>query len=320
MNWVEEAKKLPVAFAQVREDALLDIEVVNQFAPKRAKVLMVASGGCTACALIPSCSIQELYIVDPNPYQIHLTQVKLHLLEKPMEDRIEPLLYLEQGRYESLFAELRKELAPFADEIRELFDCDSITKQQELISLDTKLWKAIEHAFDKVMALDNLIALFGTEATQNPAMDFSRHFALRTRHVLTTQKANESPYLAQMLLGSFYNDVYYPWMTMRIKGIPKMIWANERMQSVLEQAPTNFFDVIHLSNILDWLSEVEAQRTLQLVHKALKPHGVFILRQLNSHLDIEHLGSQFTYLTNEAKQLHEKDRSFFYRALYLCIK
>ena len=45
--WILEAKRLPLAFAQVREDPLIDLWVVNQLVTK-AHVLMIASGGCTA--------------------------------------------------------------------------------------------------------------------------------------------------------------------------------------------------------------------------------------------------------------------------------
>src|SRR4051812_8077993 len=41
---------------------------------------MVASGGCTAAFLAGSGTVAELMLVDPNPAQIALTRLKLHLL------------------------------------------------------------------------------------------------------------------------------------------------------------------------------------------------------------------------------------------------
>ncbi len=49
-SWVSEAAKLPVAFAQVREDPLLDDWVVTKLDPG-ARILMIASGGCTLAFL-----------------------------------------------------------------------------------------------------------------------------------------------------------------------------------------------------------------------------------------------------------------------------
>ena len=79
-SWLERASSLPVAFAQVREDALLDREVVRSIG-KGARVAMVASGGCTAALLASMEGVGRLLVVDPNPAQLALTGLKLRLLE-----------------------------------------------------------------------------------------------------------------------------------------------------------------------------------------------------------------------------------------------
>src|SRR5258708_16748547 len=77
--WVPEITRRPVAFAQVREDAILDQEVVEKL-DNGAQVLMVASGGCTAAALASVPKISRLHLVDPNASQIALSRLKLRLL------------------------------------------------------------------------------------------------------------------------------------------------------------------------------------------------------------------------------------------------
>ena len=77
------------------------------------------------------------------------------------------------------------------------------------------------------------------------------------------------------------------------------------------------FDFVHLSNILDWLDPEEARTTLDLARRALRPGGWTLIRQLNSSLDIERLGAGFEWHPAWARRLHQKDRSFFYRALHL---
>lgn len=79
-SWLETARGLPVAFAQVREDPLLDLEVVR-FAGSHARVAMVASGGCTAALLGSVASVGHVHLVDPNPAQLALTRLKLRLLK-----------------------------------------------------------------------------------------------------------------------------------------------------------------------------------------------------------------------------------------------
>src|SRR5262245_66036990 len=81
VNWLDQAAALPIAFALVREDALLDVDVVEAVG-RGERVLMVASGGCTAAALAALPNVAHLHLVDPNPAQLALCRLKLHLLER----------------------------------------------------------------------------------------------------------------------------------------------------------------------------------------------------------------------------------------------
>ena len=79
-SWVLEAAALPVAFAQVREDPLLDLWVVERLGSD-SRVIMVASGGCTAALLAAASNVGRLHLVDPNPAQLALSRLKLRLLQ-----------------------------------------------------------------------------------------------------------------------------------------------------------------------------------------------------------------------------------------------
>lgn len=86
-SWVHEAEKLPLYFALVREDPQVDTAVCKMLAPG-AKVLMIASGGCTAAALAASGRVSSLYLVDANKGQILLSLLKLYMLSHlPPADR-----------------------------------------------------------------------------------------------------------------------------------------------------------------------------------------------------------------------------------------
>lgn len=88
--WVNEAAALPVAFAQVREDPLLDRWVTEQLSDG-SKILMIASGGCTAALLATLPNVAHLHLVDPNPAQLALTRLKLHLLETADPSERQPI-------------------------------------------------------------------------------------------------------------------------------------------------------------------------------------------------------------------------------------
>ncbi len=68
-DWVFNASNLPLGFAQVREDALIDVDIVSRLSPG-PRVMLVASGGCTAAALAAS-EPSLLHLVDLNPVQIY---------------------------------------------------------------------------------------------------------------------------------------------------------------------------------------------------------------------------------------------------------
>ncbi|HEY7423431.1 MAG TPA: DUF3419 family protein [Gemmataceae bacterium] len=353
--WVAEAARLPIAFAQVREDPLLDLWVVERIEQAAARVLLIASGGCTAAALAGSSWVAYLHLVDPNPAQIALTRWKLALLETAELDRrvavlghapmsaaeraaelAEGLRALElptdvlgpaelvaelgpdhAGRYERVFAQLRMELSPVAAELEALLCLRDPAEQARRADPGTVLGRSLDEAFDRAMALPNLVRLFGEGATRNRREPFARHFARRTRHALATLLAADNPYLWQMLHGRFPDGVRYPWLSMpRPRRMPEVAWSTGVMAEALAQMP-GAFDFVHLSNILDWLPPEEARVTLALAAAALRPGGWVLVRQLNSTVDIRASGDSFTWLLEPAAALHARDRSFFYHALHL---
>jgi S-adenosylmethionine-diacylglycerol 3-amino-3-carboxypropyl transferase len=167
------------------------------------------------------------------------------------------------------------------------------------------------------MALPNLVRLFGPEATRNSREPFSRHFANRTRRAVATLPTHDNPYLWQLLLGRFPPGFRYPWLDMASPArMPQITEFIGSMDSALTGSDTEF-DLIHLSNILDWLDPEQARRTLELAAERLCPGGYVLIRQLNSTLNIPSLGGGIEWRTNEADALHARDRSFFYRRLHL---
>lgn len=332
-NWLRDAVALPIAFAQVREDPRLDIECCRQL-PSGANVVMIASGGDTAVCLARM-RLSRLVLVDMNPAQLALTRCKLHLARhstregalewlghRPSErresvgnllatlglhhDALGPLQFVADrgpdysGRYEVLFAALRVRMG--------------------------RNWRneplTMEAAFAEVMSLENLVALFGNEATQNPKQPFHEHFTQRSRVALSRPFANENPFLSQLFSGSFARGFEYDWMQEK-SWTPLLVepeFVHSRMRDALEQITAGSVDFVHLSNILDWLAPDEAVAVLQSAHRVLKSGGKVLLRQLNSGLDIPALPSDFLWDTASGRDMAARDRSFFYPEIHLGAK
>ena len=355
---MHEAAGLPLAFAQVREDALLDQEVL-ECAGDETRVMMIASGGCTAAALATLPRISHLHLVDPNPAQLALTRLKLRLLQeahgperwailghaamgasdrqarlaKEWEalalpaDILGPLDFVAEvgpdhaGRYERVFAQLQKALNAHSAALEAVLRLRDPAEQARRVAPSTEVGRALDQSFDEVLALPNLTRLFGAGATKNPAAPFSKHFARRTRHALATLPAAENPFLWQMLAGRFPPGVFSPWLTAPIPArLPAVTWTLGTMNEALGDATPEGFGFVHLSNILDWLTSAEARVTLARAWSALRPGGRVLIRQLNSTLDIPALGGRFEWDTAAAAKLHAADRSFFYRHLHLGTK
>jgi uncharacterized protein DUF3419 len=351
--WVEGARSLPIAFAQVREDPLLDLEIVRRGGA--ARVLMIASGGCTACALAASGLVTTIHLVDPNPAQIALTRLKLNLLQDAVpEERLRLLGHLpmprEQraralerrlnslavdplalgpteivgelgpdhaGRYERLFAALRARLSDEQAALTALCALASPEEQARRVAPATSLGRALDAAFAETMDLSNLVALFGAQATRNPLKRFATHFTEQTRAVLGRRAAVGNPFLSQMLIGRFSAGYEYLWLQAeRAVAMPHLEWTNAFMSDALS-AQGDDWDVVHLSNILDWLSAEAARATLELAWAALRPGGWVVIRQLNSSLDVMSCGPRFRWDVPWAEDLLGRDRSFFYRALHV---
>lgn len=225
------------------------------------------------------------------------------------------------GRYEKVFEELRKHLSNYKNQLEKLFLLTDIEEQIKYIAPETELGQALDKALDNVMSQENLVKIFEKKATANRVQNFSKHFAQRIRVYLSKHLASSSAWMANMLLGHFNNNEMFPWLTTTInKSLPKIRYVHNFMNDALKQSEPESYHVVHLSNIIDWLTPQEAEKTLELAYKALKPGGIVIIRQLNSNVDIVKLGKNFNWNLKVSKEFLDNDRSFFYRNFFVGFK
>ncbi|MGV3663222.1 MAG: DUF3419 family protein [Prosthecobacter sp.] len=325
--WAVEAARLPLAFAQVREDPRLDVAVAETL-PAEAVVVMVASGGETLVQLARLPHLSRIHAVDMNAAQLSLARCKLALAsrgdaeavarllgheEMPAQERKTELGTLLQslalaqdalgppdfiaehgpdhaGRYERCFAELRRVLASGVP---------------------------LEAALERVMSQANLVALFGHEAAQNPRQPFHEHFAQRTHVARAREGAATNPFLRQMYEGTFAPGHRYDWLECDTPPQAPVKWHHGRMTDVLGQLPAASADLVHVSNILDWLSPAQARQTLAAAARVLKPGGRLVARQLNSSLDFDSLCEDIAWDHALGHELEQRDRSFFYPQIFV---
>jgi S-adenosylmethionine-diacylglycerol 3-amino-3-carboxypropyl transferase len=290
-------------------------------------VVMIASGGETLVPLA-RLPLARIHAVDMNVAQLALARLKLRLAgelspeaicqllgHEPMpsaerrclledwfqtlgleKDAFGPLDLVSElgpdhaGRYERCFAELRKVIA------------SGCSREQALCG---------------VMALPNLTALFGHEAAQNPRRPFHEHFAWRSELAFQRSDASTNPFLRQMYVGRFASGHHYDWLQSEAPPQTQVEWHHGRMVEVLSSMPAGSADLVHLSNILDWLSPDQATHTLEAAARVLKPGGRLILRQLNSSLEIASIATAIRWDLDLGRQMEARDRSFFYPHIHV---
>ncbi|MFM8930560.1 MAG: DUF3419 family protein, partial [Gemmataceae bacterium] len=248
VHWPEIAKNLPLAFAQTREDPLLDDWVINRLG-SNSRVAMIASGGCTATFLACNSSVSTLDLVDSNPAQLALTRFKLHLLENAKgperlellghqgtaenrqkalpvllsklgfrEDIFGPVEWVYRkgpdhaGRYEATFQRLAWLLETDRPEWQAILSGKTPAQTDGPLDPRHPLGLRLDQVMEEVLSLPNLVSLFGEGATRNPVEPFSRHFARQVRHVLATQPAGSNPFLWQMLACRYPPGNQAPWL------------------------------------------------------------------------------------------------------------
>ena len=318
---------------------------------------MIASGGCTAVFLAYMEKLRHLTLVDMNPAQIALCKLKFMLAsnfdshdrltllghkilparerQNFLQDAFQQLEYDPNilgsldwvaefgpdfvGRYELLFKRLQYVIDD-ENNVKKLLSFHDLAQQSQFMQSHASLDKKMHLAFEEVMALPNLIKLFGEEATQNSVMSFSKHFYTRTLEAIHNFPTATNPYLAQMLMSQFTSDAVYPWLSLP-KGVSntQIKYCLSSMLDALLVSKEKY-DFIHLSNILDWLNKEQATALLELSFKRLKEGGWVIIRQLNSSLDIPALYPDFYWDLDNAENLHKMDRSFFYQKLHIARK
>lgn len=326
-NWVDQAASVPLAFAQVREDPSVDLAILKRLG-RHLTAVMIASGGCNACALAASGRLQRLTLVDPNSAQLALSRFKLALLRSDTpETRCRLLGHLPMDpkqRFHEVSRRLTKlglEIDLFGD--RELWSRLGLDHSGRYELLFSALVEAmgsvgLQRAFTSVMSQQNLVRLFGLAATANRAREFSEHFYERTRHELAGDPGCSGPYLSQMLRGGFTDSPYF-WLEQapRFSSLPEILWEQAFMLEALHGMQTESVDFVHLSNILDWLTAHLASSTLEQARRVLRPGGLLVVRQLNSTLKVRRLPVGIEWLGEFSEQLHRRDRSFFYRELHV---
>ena len=101
--------------------------------------------------------------------------------------------------------------------------------------------------------------------------------------------AADNPFLHQVYLGEFSGPCW-PWLEQPVStSTVRLDFVHAGMDRALASLAEDACDLVHLSNILDWIKPEEARQMLNSACQCLAPGGLVVIRQLNSRLDIRQI-------------------------------
>lgn len=307
-----------VFFSQVREDPLIELRVLEDLGRPEARVLLIASGGDTALSLLTR-PVGEVHALDPNPAQLHLVRFKAAASRLPPEDR-DVVLGLAEGDRLGLYRalELPEEARAFWDARLEevAFGVNRVGRFEALFrrlaeALRTQGWDA---AFAEVFDRDALRAVFGPAAVDY-SMDrgFDEHFKVALWVAMATWQRADNYFLDQVMLDRYGLACAGrpPWMLEPL-DLSRLRLHLGRFDEVLERLEGDF-DLVHTSNISDWMPVPELSAMIERVAERLTPGGALVARRLNGDHDLAAVvGRHLRVDEARSAREHLHDRSFFY--------
>lgn len=308
----------PIQFAVVREDPLIEAKLIKDF--NLNEILLVCSGGCTVLSLQALFPDLKISAFDLNPAQIQLTKDKIKHLNDNQFNLIFNIEHknaagLNQcGNFESLFKGLREFIYDFIldeDSFKKLFESSETIKSASDSLLSHRYWPV---AFSLFFSDALLETMFGTAAIQHaPKSSYPRYFQSVFEKGFKRKDAWQNYFLHHVFLGAYINQ---PQMLPVYLASPARKYNIEFLLGPLDAVKNlEKFQLIHLSNIMDWMSEKENKEIANHISKNTKKGTIVLIRQLNNEQPVHEYFPEFESLPTVEQQLLELDRSLFYSSI-----
>ena len=311
-----------VLFAVNREDHLVEYDVINRFSPNR--MLMIGSGGCIALSLKTIFPDLSLNVVDVNPHQLlHIKQkikaVKESDLEALNVHNQNDSCLNQTGKFETMFQNLRDlfiKLVSDKKEVASFFDLETSDTRRSNILEKWLNHDNISTPFQNVFNDKNINKVFSDEATKHGLP--GSNIGYMQKKILTGLNKKDShlnPFLQHIFLGYYKSPQAFPYI--ESKTLTEMTMMES---SILSLDNISSYDIVSLSNILDWSSE-DIVKTHARYLSQMKKGSAIIIRQINNHKNwIEIFKDCFSEDKSFDRYWQENDRSMFYDHIRLFIR
>ena len=316
-----------ILFSQVREDPDIELFVANEIDKlktiNKKRYLLVGSGGCTLLTLLSIMDKNDDFIIDVidmNIEQIYLIQLKIAVI-KYYVDKNNILDFFEgtnSNNIDILDLDLSHQCRTFWKKNNKMFK--SGINQNGVFELLFKDLVSSNYNFEKVFDRENLINKFGEIAVINSLnKEFYDHF----RGILERYKSYDidSNYFYYQIVNNKYNRNCLPKY---FDNIYRIIENSHKINYICSdfteyvKANKCQYNMIHTSNLTDWVSKNKLNELLNMLYKSVCDNGYIIMRRLNGDYvlkDVIENNGKFNVLDDIPK-----DKSEFYSEVVICYK
>ncbi|MCP4499661.1 MAG: DUF3419 family protein, partial [Deltaproteobacteria bacterium] len=271
--------------------------------------------------------------------QLELCQKKLDLLlteqSRPLSQKTLRAFGVEQkeaaliegGNFETLFRQLRQFLFAFVVDEEDVFQAFSRGNIVE----DCDRWFAHSYwtvAFELFFSDALLNEMFTPAATQHaPAGSYPGYFRSRLEEALRKKDAEHNPFLQHIFLGQYLSPHLASSSEDSTSVLPSFLTSSNaprpshielRLGLLQDVADLERYQVIALSNVMDWLDDDEKRRLLQTLARTCRPKTQLILRQLNNIQDLApFMQDAFVLDEEQSAELTRLECSAFYERVQI---
>lgn len=232
------------------------------------------------------------------------------------------------GRFEALLPALREHFKIHKKSWQNLLNLDVPAWQARLIGQNSPLKQNLDNALETVFDHDTCLLLFAdTPLTSYFAKEkkLSTHLSERIYWAFQNFAATSNPYLQQMLAGryrSLGSEIdCTPWLTMPVRPQDfdlNLVHVQNSLEKALEMQQEAGYDLITLSNELDYLEKTDQMKVLAAAAKLLKPGGVLLWRSMLDTTSNLILPNMLTW--QKLENLEYQDRAFLNSQVFMAAK
>lgn len=312
--------KRSIQFSVVREDPMIEDQLIRDLGIQ--DVLMIASGGCTALTLQAAHPTTKFTLVDMNEAQIQLVQRKIHALRTLKEDERKFAFNIGKdnpkglnacGNFEALFRGFKNFLEEFVlapSDLRHMFSSTDHLSQAMEVLFKSPYWQV---AFELFFSEALLKTMFGPLSIQHgPSGSYPSYFQRVIEAGLQRPTALTNYFLHHVFLG-YYLDQPNCLPGYLIEPLPD--YHFQFVHGKVDQVKDiERYQLISLSNILDWMESQELVLLAQKLGQKMSSGSILVFRQLNHRKELESVFKEWFEFEDVSHHLVQ-DQSLFYSRL-----